>query len=347
MKKSNLFFIALLLSLKSFSTIWTVSNDPNRLAQFTNINIANSAAGNGDTLYVYGSSNFYPVATITKKLTVIGAGYNPNSSNTNSTKINGMNLNAGSSGTMLLGVNFIGDILGSNTSQIYNVVIKRCIIPSVYIYNTDSNWVIENCLVNFNIFGIFGSNNIALTVRNNIISGAINGGLGGGNTASINFLIQNNLFLSPYTQSTFYNLRKTTIRNNIFYGLSPNGTGSDSNVFINNICWDINNGLSTLPYGTNVGFGNLVINPLFVGAIDKNLVNFNNNFRLNSNSLARFAGTDSTDIGPTGGASPIYSITGPLTGMPPIPSITQVSLPINATPLGGNIQIFIRGKKNN
>lgn len=335
------------MAAQAHSTIWTVSNDPSRIAQFSSISSAHNAANFGDTIYVYGSPNNYPLVNISKSLVIIGPGYNPNSSNTNTAKILGMNLNLGSSNTVIMGIYFGGDITGSSTAPVYNVVIKRCALASVYIYNTDSNWLIENCLVNFNIYPIMGYIKVPLTIRNNIVAGAINGGMSNGITSNYSLRITNNLFVSPYIQSAFFNIRRASIMNNIFYGLSPNGNGTDSNVFYNNICWDINNGLQTLPYGTNVGASNFVLNPLFVGAIDKNLMNFNNNFRLNANSPARYTGSDSTDIGPTGGVSPIYSSSGLLTGMPPIPSITQMSLPVSATPQGGSIQLFIRGKKNN
>lgn len=345
----NIYLIILLnfFSLHAFSAILTVSNDPSRVAKFSSLSSAHSAANVGDTIYVYGSPNNYPLLTLSKQLVIIGPGYNPNSSNTNTAKILGINLNNGSSNSTFIGICFVGDITGSNVVAVNNVTIRRCTLASVYIYNTNSNWLIENCIINFNLYPMLGFSSIPLTVRNNLIGGAINGGLSNGITSSNAFSITNNLFVSPYIQSTFFNVRRSLILNNIFYGLSPNGTNADSNVFMNNICWDINNGLQTLPYGTNVGFSNQVVNPFFMGAIDKNLTNFNNNFRLNANSLARFAGTDSTDIGPTGGASPIYASSGQLTGMPPIPSITQMSLPVSATPQGGSIQLFIRGRKNN
>ena len=349
MKNICLIILLSFISNQSYSIIWTVSNDPNRVAQFSTISNAHSAANTGDTIYVYGSPNNYPLVNLSKRLVIIGPGYNPTSSNTNTAKLLGINLNGGSSGTLLIGLILLNDVVGSNTNSVNDVIIKRCNLPSVYIFVTDSNWIIENCLINFSVYLSFGYANVKAIIRNNFIQGNINGGFGInlGYTASSNIIIQNNLFVNNYASNAFFGIHRIFIKNNIFYGLSPNGTGSDSNVFMNNIIWDINNGLQTVPYGTNVGFGNLVVNPLFVNPIDKFMTNFNNNYRLNSTSPAKFAGLDSTDIGPTGGPSPIYPSTGQLTGMPPIPSITQMSLPISATPQGGNIQLFIRGKKNN
>jgi hypothetical protein len=349
MKNIFLVFVISFISFQSYSNVLTVCNDPSRVAQFSTISSAHNAANYGDTLYVYGSPNNYPLVNLSKKLVIIGPGYNPTSANTNTAKLSGINLNGGSGGTIIMGLNLLNDIIGSNTNAVNDVIIKRCNLSSVYIFATDSNWIIENCLINYTVFLSFGNANVKAFIRNNFIQGNINGGFGtnAGYTSASNIIIQNNLFVYAYAANAFFGIHKSTIKNNIFYGLSPNGVGSDSNVFMNNISWDINNGLQSVPYGTNVGFGNFVANPLFINPIDKFLTNFNNNFRLNVGSPAKFTGLDSTDIGPTGGPSPIYPSTGPLTGMPPIPSITQMSLPVSATPQGGSIQLFIRGKKNN
>jgi len=53
----------------------TVSNNPNAVAQYTDIPPAIAAASPGDTIYVGGSPNSYSNFTIDRKLVIIGAGF--------------------------------------------------------------------------------------------------------------------------------------------------------------------------------------------------------------------------------------------------------------------------------
>jgi hypothetical protein len=346
--------LGLLFSLSSFATVWTVSNDPNRKAQFTNLNDAHTSASSFDTIYVYGSATQYPNASISKRLVIIGPGYNVQASNTNTAYFSDINLNGGSSNTILLGL-VVNNIYPNSSSTINNILIRGChlgvltgtLLRIGTLTNSHSNWIIENCIiVRTNIEFALGNYNTTIIIRNNIIGSRITT-TNPGVVSNNQIVIQNNLFIGA--NFNFGYIRKAIIKNNIFYDSSPS-TSADSCAFINNITWDIPTGnQQNLPYGTNTGTGNLnMTDPLFVNAIDKNGLNFNNNFRLSSLSPAKNAGNDGTDIGPTGGVSPIYPTpTGQLTGMPPIPTITQMNLPVNAAPQGGNIQLFIRGKRNN
>ncbi|MCX6352081.1 MAG: hypothetical protein NTX03_09500 [Bacteroidetes bacterium] len=60
-----------------FAKVITVSNDNGKPAQYKDIASAISAASNGDTLYVTGSSTSYGSIAITKSLTLIGQGHHP------------------------------------------------------------------------------------------------------------------------------------------------------------------------------------------------------------------------------------------------------------------------------
>jgi hypothetical protein len=62
----------------AWATVLTVSNNPDRPAQFTQVDPAIAAAAAGDTIYVYGSLTTYNDFIINKRLVVIGAGYNTN-----------------------------------------------------------------------------------------------------------------------------------------------------------------------------------------------------------------------------------------------------------------------------
>lgn len=66
--KSSLLLLLLLVASLAQGTIRTVSNNPDRPAQFDNVNAAIAAAVAGDTIYVHGSQFTYPDFTVTKKL---------------------------------------------------------------------------------------------------------------------------------------------------------------------------------------------------------------------------------------------------------------------------------------
>ncbi|MBC7382535.1 MAG: hypothetical protein H7296_05995 [Bacteroidia bacterium] len=331
-------FTFLLIS-NAHSTVWTVSNDLNRRAQFTDFTLAHAAASINDTIYIYGSATTYSGGTLSKRLVIIGPGYNPTSSNRNNAYIS-ISFATGSSNSIIYGLVLSAYCEAASTAN--NIRITRCNLPSLTLYNSNGNWIIENCIIN-SLTISQGYTSTPLSIRNNIITGSFFG-----NTSNNLITIQNNLFVNTGTTFFFYSpIKRATIKNNIFYGTNPGG--ADSCFFLNNLTWDIPiTSQQTIPYGSNTGTGNIIIsNPLFVNVMNKSGQDFFNDFRLSTTSPAKNKGSDGTDIGPTGGASPLYTTTGPLTGMPPIPSITEMYLPVNAAPQGGNIQLFIRGKRNN
>lgn len=71
-------FVFLSLCTSMYATVRTVNNNPNALAQFSDIQAAINASASGDTIYVHGSSLQYAQFTITdKRLTIIGPGWAP------------------------------------------------------------------------------------------------------------------------------------------------------------------------------------------------------------------------------------------------------------------------------
>ncbi len=126
-------FLMLCILLGSFgtqATVRTVSNNPTRPAQFTTFAAAQTASVNGDTIYMYGSPFEYPAITVSKRLVIIGAGYNPNNQFGQPTDINSITLfrDAGSSnatGTVLTGLLVSGALnIGGLMSN--NIRIFRC-----------------------------------------------------------------------------------------------------------------------------------------------------------------------------------------------------------------------------
>ena len=72
MKFTLLFILLTCIVTNGFAKIHTVSNNPDRPAQFTQVNPAINAASAGDSIYVYGSLTNYNDFTITKRLKSLG-----------------------------------------------------------------------------------------------------------------------------------------------------------------------------------------------------------------------------------------------------------------------------------
>jgi len=112
--------LALLLSVfiaaGAEAKIWRVNNNVGIAADFTTLQNAHNGAAAGDTLYLEGSNTSYGTLTATKQLTIIGPGYYLNLvPNTQalvlSAKVGNVNLNQGSGGTVIQGLDFDGSTL--------------------------------------------------------------------------------------------------------------------------------------------------------------------------------------------------------------------------------------------
>lgn len=389
MKNTFLSILALLASTQLFGTIRTVDNRidiPMNPGQFTTIQAAITASSPGDTIMVAGSPIDYssPI-NVNKQLVFLGPGYNPlraiplkanistsfvlNSSNTSGSKVMGFVL---SGGIVLTGGGFHA-----------NIQIRRNQISTFYAQDSTSNLLFaENMVatnVQFNGNGIHGHTNC--NIVNNIFYGSQapvynNGGPLPSIYPSITFahnLWINGNFNTPLVSAgwnnfggscnfgPYYVMRNMNIRDNIFYNTNggtvgynpadPNCTFAINYNYNNNLTF-AGGPLPLLPTPGTVGSGNLNnVNPLFVNILNTgNTVDFNlDNFRLLANSPAKLAATDATDIGPTGGAYPIYLSTNPvLTGEPPIPAMRFMNhTGSNSVIPGGNLQIQVKAKKIN
>lgn len=147
MKKLFLFSVAVtLLSSLSFATIRRVGYPGTPLANvdYADLQAANDAASNNDTIQIYGSVTG---GTISKPLVILGFGYNFDA-NTGLQAIgtdapsylNTITMGAGSNGSIISGVAsggfYIGDVSGSHT-PVSNITFQRC-NGSFIFYNHES-----------------------------------------------------------------------------------------------------------------------------------------------------------------------------------------------------------------
>lgn len=327
----------LFFSLNTYAQKQIVIQGANYTKFFTNLDIAISAANNGDKVYLPGGA-FNSNIFIDKELHIIGAGYYLDSTiATFKTQVTAIYFEQGSDGSTVEGIyshlNFATQTQNTNLS---NIVVKRCFVTNASLNsgtsaapNSFSNIVfIQNILGSVYCGNTFGSfNNIAfynniitngidgfnnMIVKNNIFSGYIF------NFSTIvrgnNINIQNNIFVA----NPFWNITNSTLSNNIYMQGNLNGDLGSGIFGIGNI-------LSSVPFGQ-----------LFVNGVFSDLSNVAFNFRLASGSPGHNAGTDGTDIGIYGGLFPWKE-----GGLPSNPHIRSQNIG-GATDGNGKLKINIK-----
>ncbi|MGD0710554.1 MAG: hypothetical protein ABR968_05175 [Bacteroidales bacterium] len=187
---------------------------------------ANTAAVNGDTIYLPGNAQYAGV-TVTAKLVIIGAGINTDSTTATGLSLitSDMSFQSGSDGSVLEGIYTGNNIYIGSDTRVNNITITRCYVSSIYLNsNFDTTHTCKNVIIEQNVIKgeMVCTNSDYIIIRNNFIQARIR-------NISQNALIENNILYqqsNPYwdgTVYTFYNVNLSTIRNNIFM-LSPANT---------------------------------------------------------------------------------------------------------------------------
>lgn len=324
------------------ATIINVDNKPNRPSGYvSNLTLAINNASAGDTIYIYPSNTTYGNITITKKLHIFGFGYD--GTDGYNSKLGTIYLDttstpsSNSSGTTIQGLRVSN--VNCSKPNIKNIVIAGNNISSSInfgYYSTNcSGWVIKN---NYIEGYILIYNSTSLIISNNVFKG--NGyGIQTSNSSSV--VILNNLFMQ---WSYFNNVQNATVSNNIFICNSNSYTGGNmnNNTFTNNIsfCSSTSN-TYTLPPTGNTGTGNKQNqNPIFVTGPTNSTYDYTKDYHLQSTSPGKNAGTDGTDIGPSGGTKPFV-----WGGAFSIPKVTQMTISNPIINSGTNINVNVKAKK--
>lgn len=296
---------------------------------FNDIPAAVSAAVSGDIIYLPGGS--FPGFGIDKKLTIIGAGHDPESTSATSMTLisGGINMNnADCDGTILSGLRINGDI-NSNTFENDNVIISRCSVYGLILMNGGGNpsesWAISECMIK-RMYTLINS-----TVSNCLIVDYI---------VAVNSQIENNIFLTD----TYHpiNANSCTVKNNIFYVANFDLSNC---LFYNNI-WKYGN----LPNGqfgngnSSMGASNIYdpnFDGLFTNLSYTNYAGNQNNLYLFDFHLVNPAyntgGTDGLPIGIYGGPFPWKE-----GSIPSNPHILTKSISPTTDPVTGNLNINIQ-----
>jgi hypothetical protein len=334
-------FAFLLIGLSAYTAVHTVSNTVNSPGQFTSLQAAINAASPGDTIYVSGSPASYGNAEIFKRLTLIGAGYNPNNqfqfpSTTGTIKLRmgtAMEGNTNPSETEITGL-IISTLQAEN--NINGIVLNRNeILSSInFYYNiVVKDWVIKNNIINDIQYASKVTN---FVIHNNIFKGRLH------EFNSPTISISNNIFTFKTGAHAFVmdNVNYAIVTNNIYYGKTTDKCNYCT--FNNNISFGST--YTTFKYANNTGENNLEnINPLFVHVPETDY-KADHDYHLQSASQGKNKGTDGKDIGIYGGMFPFPGganrpwQTSP---MPAVPQVVKMNVKNSVLPVNGTLQVEI------
>lgn len=310
--------------------------------------LAYAGANDGDNVYLPGY-NFGGTMTLRKRLNIYGTGIHPDSTNlTGITSFNNAQIFKGASGGRIEGVKFrvcdtyyqqFGVHFGpyqNDGEQVTNFTIIKCDIGCIKFGSqfSNSDSLSNNIFISENIFryGIIGNGCKNLVIKKNtfgaltnILDSEISNNIIQNSISINNCLIKNNIFITPsISLSTSYTCGNT-FSNNLTFSNSSFWccTNSCENTLINTLYFDnltdiFNN------YNTQIG-----LDP------------FKNDLHLKATSVGFHAGTDGTDVGIYGTASPT-----PAGWIPSNPHIFYKTIAPETAP-DGKLNIHVKVRTNN
>ncbi len=352
--------------------IWVANNNADASEGshvFSSLQDAIDAATAGDIIHVIPSGTTYGDVVVDKQLTFKGIGYNPNTTFNYTSHVNSMDLNtAAASGTVIRGLNIVLTNLASGTGPVYT-------LSDIVIEFSRFGRIVQNTTTN-NIDGLRISNCVSHTANTYIITLATDTKLQ--NCVIANNIMENTFWIRPdlplinagnYTQIknnlfigagegsgnyTFGSVVNCIISNNVFYGKPVRGRDYfEKNTFSYNLTFNVNDAYQDFPPDpvggeANLdGGGNIIETDPGYTALAFYAWSFTNNDLTPVDGAAIInAGSDGTDIGPTGGQFPFtVDLEGKIFGTN-IPTIQEVVVPglINQ---GQVLPISISAKSNN
>mgnify|MGYP001156527175 CR=1 FL=1 len=352
MRNTILFLMIGLYSTRLSAAIFVVNNNVNSPSVYTTTTVAISAANAGDTIYLTGSTLGYGDLAITKPLTIVGAGANPQKQLPYIAIVGNVTMTASLANVKVSGLYISGSFSLANSTS--NFDLEYCFFSAgtVQLNNSCNNIKVSNCIFltygrnldGFDPCGGYYGGCSNLLIQNCVFNGVV---------AGLNItgtVIQNNIFLRNadcfegtnvinnggcYTVSY---INSATISNNIFYRSNPtNFTGGCA--FNNNISYHPSATFAAMP-----GSGNLDnTDPQFVNfpAAGANF-SYAYDFHLSPASPGHLNGSDGKDVGLYGGSFPV-SINGEVYNMP---MIRQMNISSTNVQPNGNINVKVRSTKS-
>jgi hypothetical protein len=356
--------ILLVSGLQAEAKIWRVNNKSNyngstlwgdnlggtaAFPVFEQIDQAIIPAANDDTIHVEGSTVTYDIATITKRLVIIGTGYyltdNP-ATNNNTLQSNIKRIIVNAANTQIIGLNVVN--AGSSLDAIVyvnvnGVTVKRCRIEGYVRFETllSDVYILQNFFPGTIVSNALSTNNSSLFVpptdivfNNNICQKTLTWGTPLANPTTLwpIFQCNNNVFDGPDNLATpTLAFSASEFRNNI---LMP--TNAVVNIAASSGVITYNIGTLSTQFGTSNN--NLVI-PAITSIFITSASN-DGKYQVLAGSQANNSGSDGTDRGAFGSSAVTSRYT--LSGLAAIPVIYEITTTGVATPTGLPVTIKAR-----
>ncbi|WP_258103381.1 hypothetical protein [Marinoscillum sp. MHG1-6] len=367
--KTLITFIAMSCIGMAYASQFTVSKDPNRVAQYTNLQPAIDDAANGDTILVYGATTAYGNISVYKPIVLIGEGYNPNTNlvcNLGTVTISNFDGTLGASGTTIMGfdvgtITFQAYFSGATAAQriLSDITLLRNVVD--YIYFSDGSTV--DSLTNINIINSILEVSVTfesyvyediedVTFSNCIFNGyQINGSLtrSGGVLGSYqdlsNVKVFNSLFLN-YETGLLDQAVGMVFEDNIFFGHELYVSDYAQITWNHNVFYLVDQAVSNLFTNDNVGANNLIsVDPQFTNypALPA-AFSYSHDYRIQAGSPALTASVGGGEVGIYGGAYPFA-----VGANPPVPQVTEITIQdgTSSVPVGGTINFNFKAQSGN
>ena len=335
--KAIIYSALFVISAFSYATVIVVDNNGNAPAGVeTSLTTAINNATAGDTLLVIPSSSSYGNTNVTKQLTIIGVGFNPDMEIPFTSQVNNLTIYTAASGTKIIGLEITGAFfLGNTGGSLSDLVIENNSIN--YISNSGVG-SLTNVLIRQNVIrptstftfsiSLTTSNQSNIRISNNVFSntGTTNQ-YRGANVTTGGVTFDHNTFLGTASQWAFYQLINCLVTNNIFVTISPafQAGGSVNVLYKNNLSNGFAFGSIT---GTNIRFDSNIdtTDPTFVNLpLTTYFYDYSLDPTLDAGSAGENAATDGTNLGVDGGTSP-FKLSGSV-----LPVVRRFDLPSNIT----------------
>ena len=353
-------------TLYTEAKIWRVNNNPGVNANFTDLQPAHNAAANGDTIIVEPSNTNYGSITLTKRLTLYGAGYfltqnTGKQDNQINARIGAVtfddayatnnSLISTSAGSVISGLE-----TGLITTRVSNITISRCKAAGIQVMDGNGPtglFTTSNILIYQNFVGTISLSNSTSSSPSAATNVLIKNNITYQGTIIVNYpcsaIIENNTLLME--GNNVITTSNSTWRSNIFIANNPitvNGYFStpSNSVLSHNVS---NTTFTTAPNATGISYSSNVTNAntmaIFVADPSTNSgrppVGFtdDNRFMLKAGSPAIGAGYNGVNAGAFEGTTPYI-----LSGIPAIPSIYYLEVPTTGQN-SLNVKVSIRSNQ--
>jgi hypothetical protein len=335
----------LALAITGFSqTIWIANNNVGAVPG-TNVKLGTTAladaiasAAPGDIIYVVPSEDPYGSVTVNKSLNIFGAGFNPDKSNSMTSMVTNITIttnNVRISGLLVFPQVHVMGVSGT--------IVDKCRVDRILLTDIGST-IIQNCVIegssSFISINCNGTTN-NLRINNNIIYGTAQGLLKVSNAT-----IENNVFVGLTIVPDYSAIRDSqgcSIRNNIFYGVQPNGPNLVNNNQQFNLSFGATDNTFVDGVDGNTASNNIVNqDPLFVNLpIALSASSYSNSYdaHLKTGSPAKGTGMGGIDMGVFGGTTPFDRFG---TSLPIVQTIVAPSSVVQGT----NVNVRVQAKGN-